>query len=266
MTIDIPNNEWVDFVNMGSCNILSSNSKQHLLTYGLWPCTGVAIVIKSNSWELIRLLAHIDMWQLLGISIESFARYLKTMKNKIADWIKSVEIFITSTESFKNLENLKEDELKLVNLISSEFKENWITPKDIKYNYSTQVQISPQWKISTYSESELKLHEQNMLAEDINRFGGYIEPNLNIYITKYWAWMSGCWLKNNATEEEKKNFLISYYEDDIKNGYKLKIAPSFIDSNSTAVYLKNWKDKRLWKRWWIPGCKTAKRSRNITAA
>ncbi len=64
MAVNIPGNKWVCFVDM--CVTVINNSKDYLITYWLWPCVGVAIVIKSNTWKITRLLSHIDMGDIFG--------------------------------------------------------------------------------------------------------------------------------------------------------------------------------------------------------
>jgi len=51
-----------------------------------------------------------------------------------------------------------------------------------------------------------------MLANDIEKFGGYIDPKLNIYITKYGAWMSNCSkITPNSSKKEKEKYLNKYH-------------------------------------------------------
>ena len=122
MAINVPEDESVTMVNMWDCKIIDGTTKDHLLTYGLGPCVGVAIVIKSNNWKITRLLAHIDMGECLGISIESLSWYIKKMKNNVSGGISSVEVSLTSTQSYLDLKNLNENEKELINVISTEFK------------------------------------------------------------------------------------------------------------------------------------------------
>lgn len=262
MAINVPENENVQMVNMGQCKIMDNSSRDHLLTYGLWTCVGVAIVIKNKNWNITSLLAHLDMWWLIGLSIEQFAKELKKMKNKISEEINSIEISLTSTQSYKNLNYLNQNEKKLINTILTEFQENGITEKDIKHHISSQVQISPDGIISIYSDREIKQHKEKMLGESIHDFGWYIEPNLNIYITKYGARMTNCGsLKLDSTEQEKEQYLKErYYQDYIEKWYKLTIGPSFNNPDRMAVYVKNGEDPTIQQRGTVPGCVSAKQT------
>ena len=72
MAINVPEDESVTMVNMWDCKIIDGTTKDHLLTYGLGPCVGVAIVIKSNNWKITRLLAHIDMGECLEFQLNHY--------------------------------------------------------------------------------------------------------------------------------------------------------------------------------------------------
>ena len=77
MAINIPEDETVKMVGMGMCTIIEGDSKEHLLTYGLGPCVGVSIVIKDNNGKVSRLLAHVDMGQIIGISFDVLQSYFR---------------------------------------------------------------------------------------------------------------------------------------------------------------------------------------------
>ena len=127
--------------------------------------------------------------------------------------------------------------------------------ENIKFDYSSQVQISPSGNISVYTEEELNEHKKNMLQEDLNSFGGYIHPDLNIYITNYGAYMGNCSLSINSNEEEKQKELSkNYWQDFIRKDYKLVIEPSFNNPDCLAIYVSNWNDLNIQKYGTIPGC------------
>ncbi|MCR5412564.1 MAG: hypothetical protein K6E76_06395 [Patescibacteria group bacterium] len=61
------------------------------------------------------------MGQLYGISIKSLTHYIRKIKNNISDGIGSVEISLTSTLSYLDLEDLEQNEKELIKVISTEF-------------------------------------------------------------------------------------------------------------------------------------------------
>lgn len=51
-----------------------------------------------------------------------------------------------------------------------------------------------------------------MLKESLHEFNGYIDPKLNIYITKYGARMSNCsQITPNSSKKEKEKYLNEYH-------------------------------------------------------
>ena len=184
-------NDPVKFVSMGSI-YTSVNENNHLLTYGLGPCVGVSIVIKSGDNNITRLLAHMDMGQLIGISFNDLKKTIQKLKNDISDPIKQINISLVTTQSYKNMHNLKDEETELLAILLKEFQSFNITINDIKFVYSSQVQISPSGEISTYTEEQIEKHKKGMIMSDLHSFGGYIDPVLDIYITNYGAYMSDC--------------------------------------------------------------------------
>ena len=232
----------VRFVSMG-CIYSSINENNHLLTYGLGPCVGVSIVIKCGNNDVIRLLAHMDIGQVIGCSFDYLNHTIQRLQSNIAYPIKQINIFLVTTQSYKNMHNLTENETKLLAMILAEFQRFGITINDINFVYSSQVQISPNGE-----------HRKSMLMSDLQSFGGYIHPELNIYITNYGAYMCNCSLDVNSTDEEIKSELSeSYYQKYIADGYELVIAPSFNNPDCLAVYVTNWDDIN-YKYGSVPGC------------
>ena len=254
--INVSKNEKVKTIMMGDYMILDDLSKEHLVTWGISSCVGVAIVVKTTNGKIIRLLAHIDMGEIIGISIDSFKYVLKRIKPINLNEVENIEISLTSMLTYSNMQKLKEKEEKLLAIILKEFKEFGIKLENIKINKGMQVQISPSGVISTYSEKEVEKQNQNILEQSISSFGGYIDYDLNIYITQYGGYMGDyISLGINCSEEEKTNALKSeYWQQYINSGYKLKIAPSFNNPNCMAVYVENWKDKKIHKYGTIKGC------------
>lgn len=247
----------VKFVSMGSL-CTSINENNHLLTYGLGPCVGVCIAIKSGDNDVIRLLAHIDMGQIIGMSFDKLRKTIKQLKDNINSPVKQINISLVTTQSYRNMHNLNNNEEELLAILLKEFKELGITINDINFNYSFQVQISPDGKISTYTEQQIKSHNKGILMADLNSFGGYIHPELDIYITNYGAYMGNCSLDANSSEEDKKAELSKdYWQKYIADGYKLTIAPSFNNPQRLAIYVTNWNDTNIHKYGSIPGCMNA---------
>lgn len=253
MAINVGNDK-VKTVGMGTFSLLVEE-QDHLLTYGLGPCVAVAVVLKKSDGKIIRLLSHIDMGQIFGISIENFGVVLRRLNKYIVDSKCDIKISITSTESYNCLKYIQENEAKLLAQIIKSFEFIGITIKDIEFNNSSQVQISPKGDITAYTESQLEEHRTNMLEHDINAFGGFTYKRLNIYITKYGAYMGNCSLKNDCSEEEKKKYLASKcWQEYISSGYKLVIGQSFNNPDCMAIYLENWNDLSLRKYGTVPGC------------
>ena len=264
MAINIPEDETVKMVGMGMCTIIEGDSKEHLLTYGLGPCVGVSIVIKDNNGKVSRLLAHVDMGQIIGISFDDLQSYFRRLKNGIENDIESIEISLSSTQSFINLQYLNDKELKLLSMILKEFQDYGIDVNNIKFNYSSQVQISPKGVISNYSEHELEQHKANMMATALSEFGGYVHPELNIYITNFGAWMSDCSLGKECDEEEKEKKLSEKnWQEYIKKGYNLVIAPSFNNPQCQAIYVTNWQEVIDPKWGVVVGCQQAKTNNSV---
>ena len=260
MAINIPENETVKMVGMGMCTIIEGDSKEHLLTYGLGPCVGVSIVIKDNNGKVSRLLAHVDMGQIIGISFDNLQSYFRRIENDI----ESIEISLSSTQSFINLQYLNDKEVKLLSMILKEFQDYGINVNSIKFNYSSQVQISPKGVISNYSEHELEQHKANMMATALSEFGGYVHSELNIYITNFGAWMGNCSLGKECGEEEKERVLSKkYWQEYIQKGYNLVIAPSFNDPQCQAIYVTNWQEVINPKWGLVPGCPQAKTNNSM---
>ena len=264
MAINIPGDETVKMVYMGMCTIIEGDSKEHLLTYGLGPCVGVSIVIKDNNGKVSRLLAHVDMGQIIGISFDALQSDFRRIINGMGNNIESIEISLSSTQSFQNMKFLKENETKLLAIILKEFEKYGIGVSDIKFNYSSQVQISPDGVISNYSEYELEQHKANMMATALSEFGGYVHPELNIYITNFGAWMSNCSLGKECDEEEKgKKLSEKYWQEYIQKGYNLVIAPSFNNPQYQAVYVTNWQEVIDPKWGVVIGCPQAKTNNSV---
>ncbi len=251
-------NDPVKFVSMGSI-YTSVNENNHLLTYGLGPCVGVSIVIKSGDNNITRLLAHMDMGQLIGISFNDLKKTIQKLKNDISDPIKQINISLVTTQSYKNMHNLKDEETELLAILLKEFQSFNITINDIKFVYSPQVQISPNGEISTYTEKQIEEHKKGMIMSDLHSFGGFIHPRLDIYITNYGAYMSDCSLNANSSDEEKKSELANkYWQRYIDDGYELVVGPSFNNPSCSAIYVANWNDTKIHKYGTIPGCISAK--------
>ena len=243
MAINIPEDETVKMVSMGMCTIVEGDSKEHLLTYGLGPCVGIAIVIRNHDEKVIRLLAHVDMGQIMGVSFDNLRFDFRRIKNIIGTDVESVEISLSSTQSFQNPLFLNESETTLLDILLDEFQEYGIGINDIKLNNSSQVQISPDGVISNYSEQEVERHRNNMLASALSEFGGYIHQELNIYITNFGAWMGNCSLgKECSAEEMEEELQKRYWQEFVQKGYQLVIAQSFSDPQCQAVYVSNWRE------------------------
>ena len=264
MAIGISENEDVSMVHMGECIILDDTKKEHLLTYGLGPCVGVSIVIKNHDQKVFRLLAHFDMGQLIGVSFRSLQCDFRRMKNIVGTDIDNIEISLTSTDSYRNIESLGDMEIKLLAIILNEFQEFGVTVDNIKFNHSSQVQISPDGVISTYREEDIRHNMDNMMEESLNEYGGRVEDNLNIYVTKMGAYMGNCSLRVECSEEEKEQLLNEkYWNDYLKKGYKLKVGPSFNDPSCMAVYVENWQDQSIQQYGTVPGCIQASMNRKL---
>ena len=247
-------NDSVRCVDMGMiCK--SINETNHLLTYGLGTCVGVAIVIKNGENNVVRLLAHMDMGQIIGKSFSNLKDTIRRLKYNMNGPVKQINISLVTTQSYQNMHNLNDKETELLAILLSEFQQFSIAINDINFVYSSQVQISPNGIISTYTEQQLKDHKKNMLMSDLQSFGGYVHPELNIYITNYGAYMSNCSLNTNSSDEEKKSELgKDHWQRYIADSYELVIGPSFNDPDCLAIYVSNWNDTSIHKYGTIPGC------------
>ena len=263
MGVGIPANDDVINVEMGTCKIVDDN-KTHLITYGLGPCVGVAVVIKTDDEKVIRLLAHLDIGETIGLDFRSFRDYLSTLKQKCANRVKDIEIQLVSSVSFiryflHNKLTLKEE--KLLVIILSAFKEYNIGFNDLKINRDpsvTQVQISPSGAIRRVSEKVRGIEYNNL--EPTFEYEKEIIPKTDVnnidglFVTKYGAFMSNLSLSINCAEEEKQEKLSEdCWQKYIKKGYKLNVAPSIINENEMAVYLENWQDFKD-EYGFVPGC------------
>ncbi len=257
-------NDSVRYVSMRSI-CTSTNETNHLLTYGLGPCVGVAIVIKSGENNVVRLLAHMDMGQIIGKSFSNLKNTIRRLMNNMDGPAKQINISLVTTQSYQNIHNLNDKETELLAILLTEFQQLDIAINDINFVYSSQVQISPNGIISTYTEQQLEEHKKNILRSDLQSFGGYVHPVLNIYITNYGAYMGNCSLNTNSSDEEKKSKLREdYWQRYITDGYELVIGPSFNNPDCLAIYVSNWNDTSIHKYGTIPGCLKAK-SFNLSA-
>ena len=196
------------------------------------------------------------MW---GNSFEDLRHKIKLLKNNINSPVKQIVISLVTTQSYQNIEDLTNNETKLLAIILNEFKNFGITINDINFVYSSQVQISPNGEISTYTKRQMEEHKQNMFMSDLDSFGEYVNPELNIYITKYGDYMGNCSLNTNSSDEEKRTeFSSNYWQEYIGNGYELVIGPSFNDPDCLAIYVTNWDDPNIQKYGTVPGCRQAK--------
>lgn len=133
-------------VEMGECVVLDGESQQYLKTDGLGPCVGIAIVIKTLDEKVHRLLGHIVMEEWQGNSFEELKASSKTLKANTNNNVKSIDIQLVSFLSYRDFNNLTEDEKKLLNIIKKDFEIQ--RRSDIKFRYFKQVQISPEGLIS----------------------------------------------------------------------------------------------------------------------
>lgn len=87
---------------------------------------------------------------------------------------------------------------------------------------------------------------------------GYtIDPELNICITKYGAYMCNTPLYVDCTKEEIEEYLQGQmWQEYIKHGYKLVVKPAFNYPEFMAIYLENWQEIKE-QRGTIPGTLTA---------
>ena len=138
-------------VDMGECVILEGGMGNYLETYGLGPCVGVAVVIRTVDGKVHRLLGHIIMEEDESYSFDELKECSKRIKERTNGTMKDIEISFTTTQSYRNRSNLTEDEMKLLRIIRNEFNFNL---RDIRFNYSEQVQISPDGLISNYFERD----------------------------------------------------------------------------------------------------------------
>ena len=144
-------------VEMGECVVLDGDSQVFLETCGLGPCVGIAIVIKTLDNKVHRLPGHIVMEEEQSDSFEELRVCTKIIKANTKDNVKEIKIVFTTTQSYRNFSYLTEDEIKLLKIIKKAFG---FGIRDIKFNYSHQVQITPTGTISNDFE---KTTRQNRL-------------------------------------------------------------------------------------------------------
>ncbi len=251
-------NDDVKMVHMGSV-VVSNDGNEHLLTFGLGPCVGVAVVIKEVDEKVTRLLAHIDMGQMRGVSFDEFNNELQRLKRSIVGKVQDINISLVSTESYTNMDYLNDRETMLLAIVLKNVDEYNIKLNDINFERRSQVQISPNGTISTYTEEEIKKHRNNDREEDLTSFGGYVDAVLNIYITKYGAFMCNSSLGHDSSEEEIKAYVDKYYQRSLDAGYEIVFAPSFEDPECLAAYVKNWEDPAIRQNGHLVGCLKASR-------
>ena len=139
------NQNNVIIVDMGECVTLDGDSKKYLETYGLGPCVGVVVVIKTIDGKVHRLLGHIVMEEEESHSFEELKVCSRRIKANTKNNIKEIKISFTTSQSYRDRTDLTEDEIRLLGIIKKEFNVNL---KSIKFNYSQQVRISPEGSIS----------------------------------------------------------------------------------------------------------------------
>jgi len=140
----------VIMVDMGECIILDNKSKKYLVTDGLGPCVGVAVVITTVNGEVYRLLGHIILEEETHDSFYTLKIHCSEIKSSAnRSGIKSIDISFTTSQSYRNRNNLSEDEIALIAIIKKEFG---LGIRNISFNCEQQVQISPNGIISTNFE------------------------------------------------------------------------------------------------------------------
>ena len=88
------------------------------------------------------------------------------------------------------------------------------------------------------------IHTEVPLAH-VEKVSYKIDPELNIIITEYGAFMGNTQLYINASQEEIEKCLKSEtWKEYISMGYKLRVAPSFNNPEFMGVYLENWEEIR----------------------
>ncbi len=137
-------------VDMGECIVLDGESQEYLETYGLGPCVGVAVVIKTIDEKVHRLLGHIIMQEEQSYSFEELRVCAKKIKANTNGKIKDIEISFITSQSYRNRNNLTEDEIELLRIIRKEFG---VSFRNIKFYYRQQVQISPEGLINVNLET-----------------------------------------------------------------------------------------------------------------
>ena len=152
-------NETID-VEMGECVVLDGESQAFLETCGLGPCVGIAIVIKTLDSKVHRLLGHIVMEEEQSNSFEELRVCAKIINANTKDNVKDIKIAFTTTQSYRDRSNLKDDENKLIKIIKKEFG---FRMRDVEFNYSHQVQIAPTGAISTVFEKAMGQESKSKL-------------------------------------------------------------------------------------------------------
>ena len=150
MAIELLKADNVITVEMGDCVLLEGESGEYLETYGLGPCVGVAVVIKTIDGKIHRLLGHIIMEEKDSLSFNELIICLRTMKMNTNGNVGKIKISFTTSQSYRDRSCLTPDETKLLKIINNEFGKI-----EIEFNYSKQVQVSPDGSISTDFENNI---------------------------------------------------------------------------------------------------------------
>ena len=249
----LPKGAEIKSISMGVCGSETKGSQRYIGTFGLGPCTAIAASIIDENNNVYRFCSHIDMGNVLGLSIdehlESFSRFLSAIPK-----IKESNLTLVSSESFLEGRTRTDNELKLLDGLKQlqqkyDFK--------IKVKHSTVVEISPDGKISTPSKYEIDENKFKIIRETAIGNGYEIDRTTKTpcIVDK----KIGCYLFDITEEDlvkklkdksqEEMNEIIknhistkSFWSSMVKIGGIIVVGVSPLNPNNLAYYLTNYQE------------------------
>lgn len=248
----IPDGAEINNVMMGYCSSEDKNSPKYIGTFGLGPCTAIAASVIDEDGNVYRFCSHMDMGNIVGISITDHLMRFATFLSKIPN-IKSIDCKLVSGMSFLDncpRTNNEEVVLKGLDKIKEKYK------FDVKVIHSTVVQINPKGRIIFPGEYEIEKQKSYKMKEVALANGFFID-----YSTKSECIAHeklGCYLYDvsaiveeqmkDKTPEEKNEMAMQAMRSGefgnviMENNGEIVVGPSPLDPDKQAYFLVNFRE------------------------
>ncbi|MCL2586769.1 MAG: hypothetical protein FWE31_00840 [Firmicutes bacterium] len=167
-----------------------SDKKTYVGTFGLGPCTAVAVSIEDAQKKIHKFVAHIDIGETLGTIEDLILGDLRQFAGGIKN-IKNAKTTLVSSESFRDKNNLTGQETKLLNAVKIALApvKQQIPDFTIGFDSSSVVQIQPNGQILIPDEKILDKEQERKIHAAAASMGVIIDPALNIYVhPEHGAW------------------------------------------------------------------------------